>query len=103
MASSMSISAPLHLPSELTIYTVGELHPHWLVWMAIDDQAPVLEGGDVDQVDAAGLQLLLALQRALTERGRSLVLRSPSTALREACAALGLADWLAQHGEKVCA
>ncbi|KPF43246.1 hypothetical protein D621_19940 [beta proteobacterium AAP51] len=87
----------LRLPAELTIYTAGELHPQWLAWLAASDTAAAVEADAVDQVDAAGVQLLLALQRALAGSGRPLALHSPSAALQAACAALGLHGWLAQH------
>ncbi|KPF47867.1 hypothetical protein IP87_21280 [beta proteobacterium AAP121] len=96
-------SQPLRLPAELTIYTVGELHPQWLSWLARNDPAAAVAGDAVDQVDAAGLQLLLALQRALADRGRSLALHDPSSALREACQALGLQAWLAEHSAQEAA
>lgn len=93
-------SPALRLPAELTIYTAGELHPQWLAWLAwlaASDTAAAVEADAVDQVDAAGVQLLLALQRALAGRGRPLALHNPSAALQAACAALGLQGWLAQH------
>jgi ABC-type transporter Mla MlaB component len=96
-------SPALRLPAELTIYTAGELHPHWLAWLATNEATSAVEADAVDQVDAAGMQLLLALQRALAERGRPLALHSPSAALRDACAAMGLQGWLAQHSEQVAA
>ena len=91
----------LALPQELTIYTVGELHPQWLAWLGqgaaallpVDAPAEV-QAAAVEQVDAAGLQLLLSLQRALAERGRSLQIQAPSAVLRGGCEALGLGDWL---------
>ena len=96
-------SPALRLPAELTIYTAGELHPQWLAWLAANDTAAAVEADAVDQVDAAGVQLLLALQRALAGRGRPLALHNPSAALQAACAALGLQGWLAQHSEQVAA
>ena len=90
-------SPALRLPAELTIYTAGELHPQWLAWLAANDTAAAVEADAVDQVDAAGVQLLLALQRTLAGRGHPLALHSPSAALQAACAALGLQGWLAQH------
>jgi ABC-type transporter Mla MlaB component len=92
---------PLRLPAELTIYTVGELHPQWLAWLAASEPVAAVTGECVDQVDAAGLQLLLALQRALANKGHSLALHDPSTALQAACQALGLQDWLSEHGPGV--
>ncbi len=92
--------AALTLPAELTIYTVGELHPQWLAWLgthtgAVDSSSSVcVQAAAVDQVDGAGLQLLLALQRSLTEHGRRLHIEAPSDVLRRGCEALGLCDWL---------
>lgn len=86
----------LLLPAELSIYNAAELRPHWLDW-AGRHAAPeaVADGSAVDQVDGAGVQLLLALQHSLAARGVVLRLRAPSRPLREACDALGLTDWLA--------
>lgn len=86
---------PLSLPAELTIYTVGELRPQWLTWLAqlgADDtsvEAPV-DGSAVDQIDAAGVQLLVALSRSLSAAQRSLQFLNPSPVLANACVALGL-------------
>ncbi len=85
----------LALPPELTIYTAGELHPQWLAWLERD--TALVDGRAVDQVDGAGLQLLLSLAHALAQRGRSLQLQSPSRALAEGCCGLGLAAWLQDH------
>lgn len=83
------------LPEELTIYVAGELRPRWLQWIDEDgDDACRVDAAAVAQVDAAGLQLLVALDRALVRRDRRLLLSEPSQALREACSALGLGDWL---------
>ena len=91
----------MRLPAELTIYTVGELHPQWLAWMEQMGTRARAPGGSaavradaVDQVDAAGLQLLMALQRSLASRGLRLDLLDPSEPLRAGCQALGLGAWL---------
>ncbi len=94
-AATPATPAPLALPAELTIYTVGELHPQWLGWLQQDGVAVQAEG--VDQVDGAGLQLLLSLSHALDQRGRQLQLHAPSAVLRDGCHALGLQDWLNRH------
>jgi len=89
----------LHLPPELSIYTAAELHPQWLAWAQQQAPAPapaLVDGAAVDQVDAAGVQLLIALQRGLSARGCALRLHAPSRPLSQACAALGLDGWLAQ-------
>jgi ABC-type transporter Mla MlaB component len=95
----------LRLPAELSIYTAASLHPQWLAWVS---QVPE-EGGDVcvdgspvDVVDAAGVQLLLALQHSLTVRGCMLKIGEPSHPLQQACAALGLATWLNERQALPC-
>ena len=87
----------LALPVELTIYTVGELHATWRSWVQAGGCR--VDGAAVDQVDAAGLQLLLALARSLHERGSALRLTASSPALDAGCAGLGLGHWLAEHHE----
>jgi anti-anti-sigma regulatory factor len=92
------------LPGELTIYTVGELKGQCLAWLG-ETSAEGDAGGDhwpldasaVDQIDAAGVQLLVSLAQTLSQQGQPLQLLQPSTALGEACAALGLTGWLAEH------
>jgi ABC-type transporter Mla MlaB component len=102
-AASVPIPLPLVLPAELTIYTVAELRPLWLTWLrelpAAADAASVAEvqAAAVDQVDAAGMQLLLSLERALAAVGRRCWLREPSSVLQAGCAALGLSAWMATH------
>lgn len=96
---------PLQLPAELTIYTVGELHPQWNSWVKTvlagkAGDVVLVHGDAVTEVDAAGLQLLISLQRSLSVAGRNLSIVQPSHALRTACAALGLLDWLNTHSPK---
>lgn len=88
------MASNLSLPAELTIYTVGELHPQWLAWLATQVGADVpadvvVEGAAVDQVDAAGVQLLMALSRSLANAGRALSLVDASPVLTHACEVLG--------------
>jgi ABC-type transporter Mla MlaB component len=94
-------AAELALPPELTIYTVGELRPQWLAWLgqaeaAADDMA-VLRADQLGEVDGAGMQMLLALDRSLAERGRRLRIAAASTALQTGCGAAGLSDWLQER------
>lgn len=94
---SAPVPSPLRLPQELTIYTVGELHPQWLAWMrSSPDEATTgaVDASAVDQVDAAGVQLLVALDRALAARGAPLQLQGTSAVLAQGCDAIGLAAWL---------
>ena len=91
----------LCLPSELTIYTVTELRPRWLEWLATlpgadaaADAVCRVDATATDEVDAAGLQLLLSLAHALAREQRTLQLVNTGTALGSACAALGMAHLL---------
>jgi anti-anti-sigma regulatory factor len=84
------------LPAELTIYHVAELHRDWLQRLAALDRdgaaaAPAaLDAAPLQQLDGAGLQLLLSLRKALAERGVDAPLRSAGPLLHAAAAALGL-------------
>jgi anti-anti-sigma factor len=98
-ASPAAEAAVLALPAELSIYTAGELHPAWRAWAEAGGQC--VDGTAVDQVDAAGLQLLLALARSLQARGTRLRVVGASRVLEEGCTALGLAHWLAEHRQGV--
>ena len=57
-----------------------------------------MEASSVNEVDAAGIQLLLALAASLKARGRALQLTNPSQPLVNACHSLGLASLLAEPG-----
>jgi anti-anti-sigma regulatory factor len=84
------------LPVELTIYAVTELRAQWLA--ALDAGPPegdcVVDASAVAEVDGAGVQLLVALSRQLAAHERGLRLVSPTAALRDACATLGLSALL---------
>lgn len=89
------------LPPELSIYTVAELRDQWLVQLAeaeADQAAVALNGAAVDQVDAAGVQLLIALANTLARQQRGLSLMAPSAPLINACRALGAALLLPERG-----
>jgi len=87
---------PLVLPRELTVYTVGELRPLWRDWIdALVAQMPpcahgVIDASAVDEVDAAGVQLLVSLSRGLANAHVALHLAHASAALVAACGSLGL-------------
>ena len=95
----------LTLPSELTIYTVGELRPQWLTWLASlreqnsadssADTAMLVDAEAVGEIDAAGVQLLLSLSHALQREHHVLQLHNPSRPLAAACDALGVQALLA--------
>jgi anti-anti-sigma regulatory factor len=81
------------LPAGLTVHALEALRDAWC--LRLDDPAPrdgtvVLDGASVDEVDAAGLQWLVSLRRALAGRGLALRVTPASGALREAGRTLGL-------------
>jgi anti-anti-sigma regulatory factor len=85
----------LVLPRELTIYSVAELRPAWLNWLAAPDDAPrCADGAAVEEVDAAGLQMLIALDGSLSQQQQQLRLINASATLQAACQALGLSRLL---------
>jgi ABC-type transporter Mla MlaB component len=76
------------LPAELTIFHVAELHRDWLARLAEHDAAAgAAAAGDearidaaaLQQIDGAGLQLLLALRKALVERGLAVSCTMPAS------------------------
>ena len=92
------MSQTLFLPAELTICHLAELRADWLAAMEGDvSDGPFEVGADrVDDIDAAGIQLVLSLSHALVRDGRALKLVEPSGALRAACMALGAGFLVAQ-------
>lgn len=85
------MSTLLRLPAELTIYTVAATREAWLAALAAPDAETLrADAAGVGEIDAAGLQLLVALRRSLAERGRALHLCDPSESLRAACRRAGL-------------
>lgn len=94
------IPAPLALPAELSIYTVGGLRPHWLAWLADAGDGPhVLDAAAVDEIDGAGLQLVLALAGQIERDGHTLAIRTPSAPFAAACRSFGLAALLGDAEE----
>jgi ABC-type transporter Mla MlaB component len=104
---------PLVLPSEITIYTVADLRTQCLAWLAQGGAGSRdvatgpgswrVDAAAVQEVDAAGLQLLQSLAHsvALGHRHLRLHVQNPSLALAGACTALGFTALLdeAPHTE----
>ncbi len=87
----------LALPPELTIYTAREMLPQWLGWLhqlPADADVATVDGAGLGEIDGAGVQMLVSLQRTLAERGRRMCIQAPSDALQSGCRAAGLAAWL---------
>lgn len=95
----MTDTPRLTLPPDLCIVDVGALVPHWLSWL--DGLAPgapreaTVDAAAVQEVDSAGLQLLVSLGHALEARGWALRLVDVPAVLTLACQQLGLGAWLA--------
>ena len=79
----------LTIDGEFGIYRAAELKPQLLAHV-IDIDEPVLALGNVSEIDAAGLQLLLFARREANERGKLLRLASASPAVREVLHVAGL-------------
>ena len=92
------MSTPLQLPAELTIYVAAELRSPWLAWLdseAGDAEVACADGAAVEDIDAAGLQCLVALARSLAARQQRLRIDAASPALQQACRRLGALHLLA--------
>lgn len=79
----------LTIDGEFGIYRAAELKPQILAHL-IDIDEPVLALGNVTEIDAAGLQLLLFARREAAMRGKSLRIGSASPAVREVLHVAGL-------------
>jgi anti-anti-sigma regulatory factor len=89
------------LPVELTIYSVGKLAPRLRAHLAErtvqgSPQCLRIDAADVEEIDAAGVQQLLALANTLTGEHCVLQLVSPSASLVRACAGLGASALLSE-------
>jgi anti-anti-sigma regulatory factor len=82
------------LPSDLTIYNVGELLPLFQGWLANGSPVLSVQAQAVAEVDAAGIQLLLSMDRTLKARDAQLELLDASPGLSAACEALGVSGLL---------
>ena len=86
--------APLALGPELTIAFAAATRDTLFDALHAQSGDLALELSGVTDVDSAGVQLLLATRRSLTERGDTLVLRAPSAPVRDALAVFGLSHLL---------
>jgi len=79
----------LTIDGEFGIYRVAELKPQILAHV-IDIDEPVLDLGNVTEIDAAGLQLLLFARREANTLGKTLCISSASPAVQEVLHVAGL-------------
>ncbi|MBE1159487.1 STAS domain-containing protein [Dyella acidiphila] len=81
------------MPADFRIGEVTDLHRQ--LRDALDGSAIVLDGGAVERVDTAALQLLVAFQHEARKRERALSWTAASAPLQDAAGQLGLAQILA--------
>ena len=83
------------LPKTLTIQSVSADHKD-LSERIIDIEAPVqLDAGTIEEIDTAGMQLLLALISELNTQSLKVEWQSPSEVLIQTAAILGMSEALA--------
>ncbi|HEB95356.1 MAG TPA: STAS domain-containing protein [Sedimenticola thiotaurini] len=83
----------LDLGSCLTIAEVGELGAR-MVHVFDRGAEVVLEGGEIEQIDGAGIQLLAALMKEAARRQQRVRWAAGSPVVEEAARQLGLAELL---------
>jgi anti-sigma B factor antagonist len=97
------LSIEVHQEGETaTLTLVGELDPHTAPLLSDELENLVDEGAStvvlvlagLGFIDSSGLRVLIAADRDLTERGGTLVLRSPSDTVRRLLEITGLLDHL---------
>lgn len=91
--ASVSGMTPIGLPVDCRIAGLETLHRQ--LREALGAAQCTLDGGAVERVDTAALQLLLAFRRDAQMRGQQASWAAVSAALREAANLLGLAQTLA--------
>ena len=82
------------LPEELSIAEAVECY-RFLISRMEQGGNIELDAGSLTRIDAASIQLLLVVQRALGEAGHTLRWRSVSPMLKESVALLGMSECLA--------
>lgn len=91
------MAEPLHLGTDWTIAQASQLHQQLLEALqtsAETAESPVLDLSEVDSMDSAGIQLLLALRRSLLERGQDLQILGASGTVRAALQVYRVRDLL---------
>jgi ABC-type transporter Mla MlaB component len=97
MNPSAADTVRLALGPELGIVQAAEVQGQWLSQLEAHAAQPLpweLACAGVQEIDSAGLQLLISLRHALHERGQSLSLIDPSATLLAALASFGLSTSL---------
>ena len=100
-SSAAPPSPALNIVGPLTIYTVSEwcrnISSHLA---ACADANIVIDISAIEELDTAGLQLLLAMTRHCAEQSRSLVFLNAAACVRETLQLCGLAELILSAGNK---
>ncbi|MBI6855475.1 STAS domain-containing protein [Pseudomonas lijiangensis] len=80
----------MHVKGDLTIYEVRQAHELLMPLISPQAQAWQLDLSGVDEIDSAGVQLLLALQRELSLSGASATVSAASPSVMEMTGLLAL-------------
>lgn len=90
------MSGRFQLGSEMTIYQAAALKPELLAAVTGAGDSLALDLSAVQEIDSAGVQLLLLLaQKTARELNVRLALADPTPAVRDTLTLMGLADSLA--------
>ena len=86
------MGATFHIEAgpELNIVHAAELRQSWLAQTSATTDGVELDLSGVQEMDSAGVQLLIALHKELTQRGQALSLTQPSRVVREVLDTFGL-------------
>ncbi|AMZ69943.1 MULTISPECIES: lipid asymmetry maintenance protein MlaB [Pseudomonas] len=82
-------TAQVHIDGELTIYTAADLAAQWLPQLGATPRM-ALDLSQITEMDGAGLQLLLMVQREAAKAGTQLTLTGQSKAVMETLALCNL-------------
>lgn len=83
------------LPPSITIQSVGVDHKAFVEQLSAIEGPVKIDGATVEEIDTAGLQLLLAMINELTSRSVETQWHSPSQVLLQTAATLGMSTALA--------
>lgn len=85
----------VHVDSEMTVYTCGQLKPLLLEQLTKHANARELDLSRVVEMDTAGLQLLFTARRHASANGRELRIANASRAVTEVLELCRLQSWSA--------
>lgn len=83
----------------LTVFQATAIKTWLLQQLEARPEGMVLDLSEIDEIDTAGVQLLLMIKREAQARSCSVVLDSPSETVRDVFHLLGLSNELQQAGQ----